>query len=344
MLALERAAALWGDVLRSRVNILIDARFDPLGGDALSATLGFAGPKTVHRDFPGAPRAATFYAAALANRFAAVDLAPAADDVRARFNSDVDGLTVLGPRRFYYGLDGAPGADVDFVTVALHELAHGLGHVTFGDLEAGTKLPCDADPVAGCDDAYLLELLDAGITPARLADMSDAQRSTAARDEPELVWAGDSATGATGSFADGTDEQRRVRMHAPATFEPGSSVSHVSTSVAPNELMEPAYAGPIHDVTFTAAVLRDTGWRLTWESTTTSTTSTTLWSQQSCGDADGNGSITSTDALFALATSVGSRDCSASICDVDASGSVTSTDALRILRSAVGNDVVLVCP
>jgi hypothetical protein len=40
-------------------------------------------------------------------------------------------------------------------------------------------------------------------------------------------------------------------------------VSHYSTALAPDQLMEPFYAGPTRDLTLTADLLHDLGWSLT---------------------------------------------------------------------------------
>ena len=77
LIAFQFAANLWGAVLQSTVEIQVDAKFDPLFCDATSATLGQAGPNTVHRDFVGAPVAATWYVQALANARSGADLDPA---------------------------------------------------------------------------------------------------------------------------------------------------------------------------------------------------------------------------------------------------------------------------
>jgi len=63
-----------------------------------------------------------------------------------------------------------------------------------------------------------------------------------------------------------------------------------------------------------------------------------------CGDADSNGTVTSTDALVTLRASIGAGTCEACVCDVDSSGTVSAPDAQRILKAAVGNPVDLTCP
>ena len=63
----------------------------------------------------------------------------------------------------------------------------------------------------------------------------------------------------------GTDAQRRIRMYAPTTFSPGSSVSHYTTDAKPNQLMEPFLNNDlIHEVKpprdLSYPLLQDIGW------------------------------------------------------------------------------------
>jgi len=56
-----------------------------------------------------------------------------------------------------------------------------------------------------------------------------------------------------------------------------------------------------------------------------------------CGDADLDGDVDPTDALWILRHAVGTGDaCPSAICDVDASGSVCASDAMAVLLEAVG--------
>lgn len=57
------------------------------------------------------------------------------------------------------------------------------------------------------------------------------------------------------------------------------------------------------------------------------------------GDADGDGDVTSADALIALRCSIGAQALgkkAAKACDIDGDGEVTSADAIEILRMTVG--------
>jgi len=63
-----------------------------------------------------------------------------------------------------------------------------------------------------------------------------------------------------------------------------------------------------------------------------------------CGDTDGNGTVTASDASRALKQAVGiDSACTTSACDVNESGTVTATDARMILDVSVGRDVALHC-
>jgi fibronectin-binding autotransporter adhesin len=63
-----------------------------------------------------------------------------------------------------------------------------------------------------------------------------------------------------------------------------------------------------------------------------------------CGDANASGSVSASDALAALRTSVGAQSCELSRCDYDGSGTVQASDALAILRASVGQPVDPACP
>jgi len=258
LIAFQFAANLWGAILQSAVEIKVDANFDPLPCDAISAILGQAGTQSVHRDFVGAPVPATFYVQALANARAGADLFATINDIRAQFNSTL-GTTCPAPIGWYYGLDGIPPANtIDFPTVVLHELAHGLGFSSLVDEFTGAKL-------FGFDDAYM-RLLENHATGLLFPAMTDAERFTASRAGANLHWTGTVAIGCGNSaLTSGRDPATgHIEMFAPNPAQPGSSVSHFSTSLAPNQLMEPFFTETLLnlDVVVDPCLLVDLGWTL----------------------------------------------------------------------------------
>ncbi|HTA20159.1 MAG TPA: hypothetical protein VK989_12760 [Polyangia bacterium] len=250
----REAAVIWGSYLSSAVPIRVHAQMTALTCDSTSAELADTGTTTVHRDFPMAPLASTWYPQALANALSGADLDPTTDDVETEFNDAIGGASCLPGSSWYLGLDGQPGnGQIDMLTVVLHELAHGLGFATFDDLATGQKL-------LGLDDAFLRDMQQLGANPAAASAMTDAERIAASGSDPDLYWSGANVT-AGGSALSAGLISGHVRLFAPATQQPGSSVSHYSTALFPNELMEPNYTGPDHDVTLTLDLLRDIGWQ-----------------------------------------------------------------------------------
>ena len=179
----QYAADAWGMRLVGTVPVIVGASFDSMGGTATMATLGGAGARTLHDNFSGAERADTWYVAAVANQQRGLDLNGSEVEISGAFNSDVDDPEVLGDIGFYYGLDGNHGANIDFLTVVLHEIAHGLGFLDLMDPDTGAKFN-------GKNDAYMVWLQDPKISPASLSEMNDMKRQMAMLDTGSLYWFG----------------------------------------------------------------------------------------------------------------------------------------------------------
>ena len=242
--AFEYAATIWEGLLTSSVEIRVDAAMDPLG----SGILGQAGPTTVHRNFTNTPAANTWYVQALANKLAEMDLDPLTSDMSATFSSDFT---------FYFGLDGnPPSSQYDFVSVVLHELAHGLGFLSLVDLSTGAKF-------SGMDDAYSRHLEQHDSIPADYPTMTDSQRVMASVSGSNLHFTGPEVVSSSGILTAGKDSvSGHVEMYAPGTPLFGSSVSHFNKVMKPDQLMEHSISSgeAIHTVGIAGKVLADLGW------------------------------------------------------------------------------------
>jgi len=258
--ALQKAADLWGDNLADQVEILIDATFAPLTCDARSAFLGAAGPTEVEANFPHAPLANTWYPISLANKLAGVDLDPPApaglvgDDIVAFFNSNIGGTNCLKGVDWYYGFDGKPpGHDLDFVTVGMHELAHGLGAQSFVNVATGQNLgPNQLNDVFN----YLLEDMATG---RRWNELTAEQRRVSAS-SGNVVWMGEQVRTQSTELVAGKAPNGMVRMYAPNPPVQGSSISHFDMSLRPEALSQPMLTEPMHRPGVSRGLLEDIGW------------------------------------------------------------------------------------
>lgn len=314
-LAMEYAMQRWAERLTSPVEIRVAASFDPLPCSIASVTLGAASPVSLFRDFAGAPLADTFYPSALADRLAGLDLAPEEADVDAIFNSAF-GTTCAFPAGWYYGLDAAPpGEDSDFVTVALHELGHGLGFLTRLDVRSG-------EPPDGVSDIFMRNLVDAR-SGLRFDQMTATQRRSAARATGFVVWDGSQVIAASGGVTDGVDALGRVEIYAPLLADPAASLSHWSDDVRPAELMAPFLVEPVHDLGLSVQALADIGW--------------TLAGAPGCvGDCDAGGAVTIDELILAARIALGEAalDGCAAI-DGDGNGAVSIDELVDAVNNAL---------
>ena len=182
LIAFERAAEIWGELLDTPVEIRVRASFDPLPCTADEGALGGAFPDTVVSDSPDAPLAGAWYPSALANKFAGSDLVPGSDDITARFNSSVGQTGCLESGSWYYGLDAQHGTGFDLVAVLLHELGHGLGFLTLVDDSTGSEFLNQPD---------IFESMIFDETAGKhWTDMTAAERAASAVNTDQLVWDG----------------------------------------------------------------------------------------------------------------------------------------------------------
>lgn len=243
--AFQVAVDYWAGTLSSSVPITVNATFIDLGDETDEGiTLGQAGPVTLRRDFVHASAPQTFYPGALANRQAGYDLDPTRADMVAEFTSNPGAS-------WYFGTDALPApTQLDFVSVVMHELAHGLGF--FGSMEV------DSSGIGSYGFSGYPVIFDRfarrGVTNKSLLSYANNSKSLG----QQLVSGDVYFKGAV---------TPKSRLYAPIPYEPGSSFSHLDEDVYgptdPNALMTPRIgygegaksAGPI-----TLDIFRDMGW------------------------------------------------------------------------------------
>lgn len=243
--AFEFAVARWETVLDGTVPITITAAMPSGGGGSgAGAFLASAGAVSIHRNFGGLPD--TWYGAALGSQIAGRDLnGPDNAEITIFFNADIDNPDVLGSVSWYYGTDAAPGFDIDMVTVALHEIGHGLGFFSLVALDSDQWQSPSNEPAI-----FDRMLFRPQVGP--LDEMRPGERRAAVV-SPFLTWVGPAVVAFNGI--------------APSVFTPdppisGSSVAHWDPESAPGELMVPSPQGAIHDLGLLLPALVDMGWEI----------------------------------------------------------------------------------
>lgn len=115
-MAFEYAVSIWEQKLNSKVPITVIAKWESITG----STLAHSRPSMYFKNFDAAPIPDVYYPVALVEKLSDKEWNDSKEaDIWCSFNKNTP---------WYYGVNGdTPEASYDFVTVVLHELAHGFG-------------------------------------------------------------------------------------------------------------------------------------------------------------------------------------------------------------------------
>lgn len=239
--ALNTAANIWAKLLHTRTPITIRACWGNFGEN--SQTLGYSGGGAYHRDFSGATRVNTWYVSSLANALYGSDIDSTGYDMHITFNSKMAGVY-----HWNYNLDGNVASDeYDLVSVALHEICHGLGFSGSINSSGSEDYPVIYDVFTR--DTFGTSLLDIDESyPYTLSETLTIGR---------VYFHGSHAMAANGG--------KRVELFTPDIWMPGSSYSHLSMNFNHTSDSLMVYmlsrAEAIHNPgPIVLGLLRDLGW------------------------------------------------------------------------------------
>ncbi len=259
--AFEYAAGIWAHTVVSAVPIKVLAHFQQLP----TGTLGITFPNG-RKNFTNAPLPDKWYSTSLANSIAGVELNPGEVDIEIYLSSTTN---------WYYDSTGTvPSGKYDFVTIALHELCHGLGFLsiakktgTTGSL--GMLTSTDFYPFTTSYPWPNLDTLPSVFDSFLVTDQNE-QLDTFPN--PSILLGSKLTSNAiyfNGTNAMAANNGTRPRIYAPLTFALGSSITHFNEATYPagniNELMtpngNPGYK--LHDPgPLCIGVLKDIGWTI----------------------------------------------------------------------------------
>lgn len=145
-IAYQYAADLWSALIHSDVEIIVSASFRELPCTESIAVMGAAGPSWIDGKPPSEEKPGMIVPGALANALHGSRITsgiPDNDDIRSVFNANIGkhdsyGNPCLLGSDWYYGLDGnTPTNSSNFIFTLMHEIAHGLGFISYNDLATG---------------------------------------------------------------------------------------------------------------------------------------------------------------------------------------------------------------
>jgi len=272
--AFSYTVGIWQSKLISSVPIVIDACW---ATNLATGVLGHSGYLNSFSNFTNRPQANTEYPVALANSLAGRDLDTASADIYIAFSSKFS---------WFFGTDGeTPGDEYDLVSVALHEICHGLGFIGSMKVAGGNGSFFSPEPL-------IYDRFTQNGSGQSLLDFPNSSPALATQlTSNNLYFNGNNANAANGGPP--------VQIYAPSPWKEGSSYSHLEEIY--NEIDDGAnalmtfslsFGESIHDPgPVTMSILQDLGWMLV--SPPVPTLSVTV---------SGNGNVTSVPAAIDCGT------------------------------------------
>jgi len=242
--AAQHACDLWGAELAGVVPVSIDV-------NSASMNMSYLG-LSYRQPHYWNPVTETWYCAALGKQLAGYNYAPGMKDIRLELNSNCN---------WFYGITGNPSNNqLDWITIMLHEITHGLGfsalvrgdggyiYTTIGGIEGqDTNSPGIFDK----------QLYQGSIGNTCLTDLNKNERKS-------LVVSNNLFAGCPSSFLLAANGGNRVKMYAPSPWS-SSNVSHWDNNVNFTTFMKSSANKGFRCIVINArevAIMQDMGWEI----------------------------------------------------------------------------------
>ncbi|OJJ14953.1 hypothetical protein BKI52_41100 [marine bacterium AO1-C] len=247
--AFQFAVEIWETLLAAPDTIRVTANWRALD----PGVLGSAGATDFLVNFKNAPLRNVWYPIALAERIAGESFNGTNADISANFSSSIN---------WYFGTDGNPGSnEFDLVSIVLHELGHGLGFIALRSFNETDRTYTYGS--SGIPDIYTYRMVDGSgnfLRDTTFYKNGSTELGTAVTNN-NLFFNGPTTNTAAGSTVGS-------KLHAPATFAPGSSIAHLDNiyNNTVNSLMTSSVGAGVAEHNpgpVALAMLNDMGWRTT---------------------------------------------------------------------------------
>ena len=261
-IVLQAAVDIISNTLEISAPVAVSVDFKALtcvneANGSASAILGSAGPVTINSD----SETRTAYPAALYNQLIGTDASFFDSEISAEFNSNIDGTEqCLNGNNWYYGLDDPQDERISLLSVAVHELLHGMGFLSLLADDGASYIwgYNEEDEWVEFFDPFTQNLINA-TSGQSITELSKSSRLQVMRSGQNLGWNGALANSKESNYSDGFTNGR-ARIFAPSVYNASSSASHFDTSFSPDEVMEPWYDGFVSDLGLAREALIDIGW------------------------------------------------------------------------------------
>ncbi|MGC2063325.1 MAG: PKD domain-containing protein [Thermodesulfovibrionales bacterium] len=248
--AFDYAVSIWATQISSSVPVVIEACW---ASSFTGNILGHGGATGNYYGNMGMPFVDTFYPVALINAVRGNDLMNGAEaEIAVAFNMNYS---------WYYGTDGnTPSGKIDFVSVVLHEIGHGLGFSGTMRISSGLGSWGWGVSKPGIYDRFTENGAGQGLINTGIFSNSSAVLAA------QLTGGSIYFDGQNANAANTANGQGPVKLYAPASWSSGSSYAHLDYDTyrnTENALM--VYAIPSQTARHSPGpvmlcLLKDIGW------------------------------------------------------------------------------------
>ncbi|MFV0591859.1 MAG: T9SS type A sorting domain-containing protein [Draconibacterium sp.] len=195
--------SIYENLIASDVPIKVQAKWTSLGTNVLAQS----SPSSFYKNFSGARLSNVYYPVALAEKLSGSELNGSEADIVCTFNSGIN---------WYLGTDGdGPASEYDFVTVALHEIVHGLGFAGFYNVSNGIGTLSSSNHLPSIYDLYIYNNGQSLCDHSHFDIPSSALKDALISGQLNI------------KRNDGTDHQK---VYAPGNWNDGTSIYHYNES------------------------------------------------------------------------------------------------------------------